>query len=137
MERLGRWFTRREPVPLRRRCSRVHRPALAVGFVREIRAHQAAGPRQRRRALHFWAAIPEKNPLNSERAVDTLASAYLDRPFALQHYLTLDRAAACSNGGQVAGSDLHFSLSAEPQRCGGRLPGRRFRQLALSRHLVG
>lgn len=66
--------------------------------------------------LHIWAAFPDKNPLNSIRAVNPLAEGLLDRPYTLTQAYSLDQVSSgmCSNQGKPAGSDLHFSLSSEP-----------------------
>lgn len=66
--------------------------------------------------LHIWAAIPDKNPLNSTRAVNPIAEGLLDLPYALTHsyYLAQIGTGMCSDQGQPAGSDLHFNLTVDP-----------------------
>jgi hypothetical protein len=67
-------------------------------------------------ALRLWAAMPDDNPLNSELAVNPLASDYLGLDFALtQRYQWSSLGdGQCPNQGQFANADLRVSLSAEP-----------------------
>ena len=67
-------------------------------------------------ALRIWAAIPDKNPLNSERVVDAVALPTIGHDFALtQHaeFATLG-SGLCPNQGRFADADLHLSLTADP-----------------------
>ena len=67
-------------------------------------------------ALRIWAAIPDKNPLNSARAVNPVAHGGLDRPYTLMQQIAWPGLGpeVCANNGYVAGSDLRISLAAEP-----------------------
>ncbi len=69
-------------------------------------------------ALRLWAAMPEKNPLNSEWAINTLAEVeqIASASYALtQQYewnaLTPD---LCPNAGQFTDADLLVGITAEP-----------------------
>jgi YVTN family beta-propeller protein len=67
-------------------------------------------------ALHIWAAIPDKNPLNSARAANPVAHGSLDGPYTLTQQLTWPGLGPgrCPNNDDVAGSDLRVSLTADP-----------------------
>ncbi len=68
-------------------------------------------------ALRLWAAMPDHNPLNSEKAVNPAAYTTLDLPFALtQHYewANVGAAGVCPATGQFENADMHFELIAEP-----------------------
>jgi len=67
-------------------------------------------------ALRIWAAAPDKNPLNSARATNPLATACLDQDFALTQSLywpSLDLG-VCPNQGRFADADLRVRLTAAP-----------------------
>jgi hypothetical protein len=67
-------------------------------------------------ALRLWAAMPDKNPLNSRQVTAAVAWDLDDQPFALtQHYqwLSLD-SGIVPNQGQFADADLQVVLSADP-----------------------
>jgi hypothetical protein len=67
-------------------------------------------------ALRLWATMPDKNPLNSELAVNALALDYVEREFALTqryHWPSLGEG-QCPNEGQFANADLQVRLRAEP-----------------------
>ncbi len=68
-------------------------------------------------ALHAWAAMPDKNPLNSERSVNSLALPYLDSAFSLVHHYewaTPGAAGACPATGHFQGADLQTALTSGP-----------------------
>lgn len=67
-------------------------------------------------ALRIWAAMPDKNPLNSERVISPLAVNFVNQRFDLtQDYAwTSFGAGQCPNAGQFADADLRVSLSADP-----------------------
>jgi len=68
-------------------------------------------------ALRVWAAMPDKNPLNSERSVNSLAIPYLDSDFDLVHayeWATPGAAGVCPAAGHFEGADLQTSLSSQP-----------------------
>lgn len=67
-------------------------------------------------ALRLWAAMPDKNPLNSVLAANPLAVDYLAQDFALtQRYRwPMLGDGQCPNQGQFADADLRVSLGAEP-----------------------
>lgn len=66
--------------------------------------------------LHVWAAMPDKNPLNSQRSVSSVALPYLNLPFTLtQQYAWSNLGAGvCPASGQFEDADLHASMSVEP-----------------------
>ena len=64
-------------------------------------------------ALRLWAAMPEKNPLNSERAtVGQVANA----PYTLtqQYEWSSLGPGLCPNAGQFTDADLHVDITADP-----------------------
>mgnify|MGYP000921917175 CR=1 FL=1 len=71
-------------------------------------------------ALRLWAAMPDKNPLNSALAANPLAFDYLARDFALtQRYRwPMLGDGQCPNQGRFADADLRVSLWSEPPGLG-------------------
>jgi len=67
-------------------------------------------------ALRVWAAVPDKNPLNSRLVVDGVALDYLDQDYGLtqQYEWASLGSGVCPNGGAFADADLHVSLTADP-----------------------
>jgi hypothetical protein len=69
-------------------------------------------------ALRLWAAMPEKNPLNSDLAINTLAEVGQvgDVSFALTQQYEWKALAPglCPNAGQFADADPLVSLTADP-----------------------
>ena len=67
-------------------------------------------------ALRVWAAMPDKNPLNSGRVVDGVALGFLNLPFTLtqQYEWTALGSGQCPNAGLFADADLRVSLTADP-----------------------
>jgi hypothetical protein len=69
-------------------------------------------------ALRIWAAMPEKNPLNSELAINTLAEVGQigNSPYTLtQAYRWASLAPdLCPNAGQFTDADLLVDLTADP-----------------------
>lgn len=68
-------------------------------------------------ALRVWAAMPDKNPLNSQQAVSTVASPYLHLDYTLtQQYAwsALGAAGVCPAQGQFEDADLHVTLTSDP-----------------------
>ena len=67
-------------------------------------------------ALRIWAAMPDKNPLSSERVINPVASGYITLPFALtqQYTWTALGSGLCPNQGQFADADLRVYLAADP-----------------------
>jgi len=66
--------------------------------------------------LRLWAALPDKNPLNSTRVVNGVALGLLDQPFTLTHYLQWPAlgSGVCPSAGRFADADLQVDLEAEP-----------------------
>ncbi|MCP4542733.1 MAG: hypothetical protein GY832_36890 [Chloroflexi bacterium] len=69
-------------------------------------------------ALRLWAAMPEKNPLNSKWAVNTLAEVeqIATSSYALTQYYEWDALAPglCPNEGQFTDADLLVDMTADP-----------------------
>ncbi len=67
-------------------------------------------------ALRIWAAMPDKNPLNSTRVINPLATGFVSGGFDLtQHFAwTSLGSGECPNAGQFADTDLRLGLRAEP-----------------------
>jgi hypothetical protein len=68
-------------------------------------------------ALRIWAAMPDKNPLNSQRAVSSVGVPYLTHAFTLtQQYEwpALGAAGVCPSAGQFEDADLHVTLTSNP-----------------------
>ncbi|HNT77973.1 MAG TPA: hypothetical protein PKH77_23415, partial [Anaerolineae bacterium] len=67
--------------------------------------------------LRLWAAMPDKNPLNSGWAINTLAEVETaGSPYALTQYYAWDALAPglCPNAGQFTDADLLVELRADP-----------------------
>ena len=67
-------------------------------------------------ALRLWAAAPDRNPLNSDLVTHLSAESQALNNFDLTHAIHFadTNAGTVPNGGQLAGSDLQLSISAEP-----------------------
>ncbi len=67
-------------------------------------------------ALKVWATMPDKNPLNSQRATNALAAVNAGQSYTLtQAYAwTLLGADRCPNEGQFTDADLRLDLTADP-----------------------
>jgi hypothetical protein len=67
-------------------------------------------------ALRLWAAMPDKNPLNSARVVNPAALPYLDLPFALTQQYTWPALGegVCPSAGRFSGADLQVDMSSVP-----------------------
>jgi hypothetical protein len=69
-------------------------------------------------ALRLWAAMPEKNPLNSEWAINTLAEVeqIATSSYALTQYYQWDALTSglCPNAGQFTDADLLVDMTADP-----------------------
>jgi len=66
--------------------------------------------------LRLWAAMPEKNPLSSERVLNTPGAIDPVQQFALtqQYEWTTLGAGQCPNAGQFTDADLLVDLTADP-----------------------
>jgi hypothetical protein len=66
--------------------------------------------------LLLWAAAPDKNPLNSARAIGVTATERTLDNFALTHALSWNNLnlGQIPNNNRPAGSDLHLWITAEP-----------------------
>jgi hypothetical protein len=69
-------------------------------------------------ALRLWAAMPEKNPLNSELAINTLAEvgqvANLSYTLTQQYEWASLAPGLCPNAGQFTDADVLVDLTADP-----------------------
>ncbi|MBN1873374.1 MAG: Ig-like domain-containing protein [Anaerolineae bacterium] len=67
-------------------------------------------------ALRLWAAMPDKNPLNSTLAINTLAEVMAVQSFTLTQAYTWPalESDTCPNAGQFTDADLHLTLTADP-----------------------
>ncbi len=66
--------------------------------------------------LHVWSAMPDHNPLNSQRSVNSVAIPTLDLPFALTQQFEIYNlgSGVVPSSGQFEDADLHFELTSVP-----------------------
>jgi hypothetical protein len=67
-------------------------------------------------ALRLWAAMPDKNPLNSERVIDAPGPVFATQHFTLTQQYEWESlgAGVCPAEGQFTDADVHMDIMADP-----------------------